>query len=503
MVFMVTANTDADQRFIVDPNADPTSVVTAALSAIDYVVSELPPKVALQLLEFSRRRIDATEARVLADRFEAGASDRDVEDMIRTENNTSKAEAQRRAKLAKATNANPALADRMDEGSLSTEQADVIAAAAADTDGAAACDTELIDDVAGTTPEQAKKKAREYVNERKSGAEIQKEHDLQHINRSVYRFRTSDGGHAIALKADEATIDRMERKFNRGADIEYQLDGGRDVPRHEHPRTNDQRRFDAAAKIIFGEDTDIAPSSAEISEPASESPSETAQPTVSTTVPEPDSHLDPQPASDPKPKSNPKPKPRDERRTAATIIVTTVVDLKDPANAVFTTADGKTLPRSVVEDLMWGADWIGQVFSAEGELLWQGRRVRYATAAQITGLIARDGGCVLCLAHYDRCEAHHCDPWEAPMQGETNIDRLALLCKPCHIDLHKRKRTLYYDRKSRSWKTRPATWQEIPPDAPKNRKHPEPESRTKPYLHEKRRNALRNDPHGIRLPLIE
>ena len=44
------------------------------------------------------------------------------------------------------------------------EQADVIAAAADQTDGAAACDTDLIDRIAGTTPEQGKKKATKFVN---------------------------------------------------------------------------------------------------------------------------------------------------------------------------------------------------------------------------------------------------------------------------------------------------------------------------------------------------
>ena len=138
---------------------------------------------------------------------------------------------------------------------------------------------------------------------------------------------------------------------------------------------------------------------------------------------------------------------------------------------------------------MWDASWIGQVYSAEGELLWQGRATRYATPAQVTGLIARDGGCVLCTAHHDRCEAHHCDPWEAPMAGETNIDRLALLCKPCHIDLHQRKRTLYYDPKTQTWKTRAARWEELPPDKP---------NATKPRLDEVRRNKRRNDPNGDR-----
>ena len=450
LIHMTSGRASEDER--VDTAVDPALLVTDALISIDHALTHVPAKSALQLLEFARRRIDATEARVLADRFEKGASDSDVEDMIRSENNTSKAEAKRRAKRAKATNANPDIADRMDDGSLSAEQADVIASAAADTDGEAACDSELIDEVASTSPEQAKKKARKYVNERRSGDQIQTEHDRQRRRRTVYRYRTSDGDHVLAFQGDKTTIDKMERQVNALAEREYRDDGGRDVPRHKHPRTHDQRRFDAAEKLLSSEGETDGPSASKSS----------------------------------------------VRNSATFIITTTATELKNPDTTVFTTADGQTLPRSVVEELMWDATWVGQVYSAEGELLWQGREVRYATRAQVTGLIVRDGGCVLCAAHYDRCEAHHCDPWEAPMQGETNIDRLALLCKPCHIDLHQRKRSLHYERTSQTWKTRPSRWEEIPPDTPGRPPTKAKMAKTKPEIHEIRRNKRRNDPNGDR-----
>ena len=154
--------------------SDPTLVVTDAMIAVDHELTHLPAKSALQLIEFCRRRLAATEARVLADRYEAGASDRDVEDMAkRSDGKTSKAEAKKKARRAKATNANPGLADRMEDGTLSGEQADIIASAAAETDGEAACDEELIDTIAGTNPEQGKKKARDYINKRRDADDVQ------------------------------------------------------------------------------------------------------------------------------------------------------------------------------------------------------------------------------------------------------------------------------------------------------------------------------------------
>ena len=110
------------------------------------------------------------------------------------------------------------------------------------------------------------------------------------------------------------------------------------------------------------------------------------------------------------------------------------------------------------------ANWIGQIFSARGELLWQGRKTRLATPAQINGLISRDGGCVECGAHHSKCVAHHLLPWEAPRKGPTNINNLVFVCDDCHVRLHRNKQTMFYDPKSQTWKTRRATPDEIPPD---------------------------------------
>jgi len=441
---------------------DPALAVTDAMIAVDDAISHLPAKSAIQLLEFCRRRIDASEARVLANRIENGATNRNVEDLLRSENNTSKAEAKRRTKRAKATNANPDIANRLENGTLSSEQADIIAEAAEDTDGAAACDTQLIEDIASTSPEQGKKKAKTYVNNRRSKDDVQKVHDGQRRRRTVYRHRTSNGDHAITFQGDEASIDQVEASVDAGAEIEYRTDGGRDVPRAEHPRTHDQRRFDAAVKHFT--------KSAETSE-----------------------------STEPKP-SSPKPS---SRKTTMFISVTTS-QLSGADDSVITTCDGKPLPQSVIDEIACGADFIAQVFSADGELLWQGREVRLATPAQINGLISRDGGCVLCQAHHSRCVAHHCDPFGAPMQGETNIDRLALLCEDCHSRVHQRKQTLYFERESKTWKLRNARWEEIPPEGSKHRASQSDRTRSKPTgqkprLDEARRNRMRQDPHGDRL----
>ncbi len=123
--------------------ADPAAVVVDHTLAIEHVLTTVPPKTGLEMIRFVRRRMDAAEARIVADRYEAGASDRGVEDLLGSDGKTSKTEAKKRARRGKATNANPDIADRMANGNLSAEQADVIAS---------------------TTPEQGKKKATKFVN---------------------------------------------------------------------------------------------------------------------------------------------------------------------------------------------------------------------------------------------------------------------------------------------------------------------------------------------------
>ena len=139
----------------------------------------------------------------------------------------------------------------------------------------------------------------------------------------------------------------MERCVRAQADIEYRNDGGRNRSSNDHPRTTDQRGFDAAHTLLTGQ-------SASDNDANNDDPNATGS--------------------------------RPERAT------TDQLTGIDPS--VITTADGKPLPASVVEELSCGADYIAQIFSTTGELLWQGRKKRLATPAQINGLIARDGGCV-------------------------------------------------------------------------------------------------------------
>ena len=451
LVFMAmsTGHSNQGATGVVDPDVVALSVTDSMIN-VGHQLHHCPPKVALELIEFCRRRLDAAEADVLSDQYEKGASDRDVEDTAKgSDGKTSKASAKKKARRAKATNANPDLSDRLAKGDMSSEQVDVIADAAEETDGAAACDEELIDTVANTNPEQGKRKAREYVNKRRDADDVQRRFDRQNRKRGVYTHRLANGNKAITIHGPDEYIDEIEQAIHAGSDVEYKADGGRNVPRVKHPRTHDQRNFDAVRKLLTRNGDD---------------------------------------------------KPASPSRRATIFVKATVDQLAGNDPSPFTTVDDKALPQSLVEELMQNAAWIGQVFSARGELLWQGRKTRLATPAQINGLISRDGGCVDCGAHHSKCVAHHLLPWEAPRKGPTNINNLVLLCGDCHTRVHRNKQTMFYDFDTQTWRTRRATPDEISPDggpapnkppgkykAKRSQRKPEPATkpRTKPFLHER------------------
>ena len=271
---------------------------------------------------------------------------------------------------------------------------------------------------AWTTSRPLASKARKYVTERMNPDDVQKRFDTQLRRGGVYRHRLDNGNAAITIHSPDEYIDGIEKSVHAQSDAEYVNDGGRDVPRAKHPRTQDQRNFDAAHKLLADDPTTRAPTG----------------------------------------------RNHGRARRRSTVFVTATVDqLTGVGTTPMTTIDGKPLPRSFVEEIAGDATFIAQIFSRNGELLWQGRKHRLATPAQVDGLISRDRGCVTCGASPEKYVAHHLLPWEAPRPGPTNINNLVLLCTHCHMRLHLYEQTMFYDIATQTWKTRPATPDEIPP----------------------------------------
>ncbi len=85
------------------------------------------------------------------------------------------------------------------------------------------------------------------------------------------------------------------------------------------------------------------------------------------------------------------------------------------------------------------SDLYACIRSTTGGILKFGRNRRLASALQQLALVVRDGKCVYegCDAHWNRTQAHHANDFE--FGGSTNLDQLALLCKPHHSYLHQNK----------------------------------------------------------------
>ncbi len=423
------------------------SITDSSLKVIDRWRTDLPVGDALAVIKHVRAHCDAAEAELLAARLEAGATERSVESLLQDDEKTSKRTAKKRTKRAKAVNKNRNIAKKMKTGELSTDQADVIADASDKTDGAAAKDDELVDKLASTPPDQGRKLADEYVRAHTEATKVQDRYDRQRRLRNVKRWKTSRDTHVLALEGDETSIDRIENAIrNRSREL-YRADGGRDLPQGQHPRTRDQRNYDAAIDLLTRNG-----------------------PTSNSDGNNPNKSSKPGKASRPSPRS--------------TIVVTMTAEQASGIDPTpIKQVGGGLLAPSVLEELFCGAELVGLVTDHSGMPLWMGHTSRLFTHAQWLALIARDGGCVQCGAHYSLCEAHHIVPWEAPARGPTNIDNGALVCTDCHHWLHDHELILVRDPNTGTWTTRTARPDEIAPkrrpQADQAQPHPDPKRRPK------------------------
>lgn len=146
--------------------------------------------------------------------------------------------------------------------------------------------------------------------------------------------------------------------MNAAAKKLWRKDGGRDVKASKHPRTRAQRLFDAAHQKLTNTASGATTTSS-------------AKTTSGTTL----------------------------------FLWQNLDDfLAGKHNTSY--ANGQLVPQAVLSRCMCQGTIAGIVFDKIGEVLWAGREHRLATPAILRGLIARDKGCVLCLADISECEAH-------------------------------------------------------------------------------------------------
>ena len=420
------------------------SCAKAAMSVVVSSLAQAPFEDALQAAEDFRGELTAVEALHIAKRQQAGFSDRSTETVMKKSGKVSKGEAKKRTKRGKAVEKNPGLAKKMASGEISTEQIDLIAEASEQTDGEAAEDEKLIDDIAGANPDQGRKIARKYVDDHTDQNDRDDRYARQRKRRKVYKGRNTNGMSSIIIEGDDESVNGMLESLRKRADEMYRRDGGRDVPADQHARSNDQRLFDAAFEQITGR-IETGEASAKSDEPARA------------------------------PANRPGERPLMVFRSD----ISGLTD--DPellASWITELVGGGTVPSTLASYYRCISDFAVQLVNSEGAVLKQGRKTRRVTPDQWAAMVVRDGGCVQCGAHHTRCEAHHQRPWTSPARGETNIDEMVLLCVDCHHRLHELNQTIYQDPNGK-WKVRAATLDETPARGPtkKRKRKAKPESR--------------------------
>lgn len=400
-----------------------------AMNLITASLRELPAAAVVTLCGRFRDQLDAVESHVLAKVVAADGDDRRVR-RLATRPGASKRDSARRTQRAKAVSANPALGDQLAAGDLSSEELDLLANAATKSDDDALFDEELISRVSKAGPDQGRRIVRRWLHDRDDARTVQEKHDRQRRLRTARRYDTADGLAAITMEGDDATIDAIWNRVTSAANAMYRADGGRDTPAADHERTHDQRLFDALA------------------EQSSNGGGATSS-------------------------------------NRPTVVVTVSLDKlvgNDRVGCANQIGTGPIADTVLTEYLSHG-DVVAMLFGSTGEPLWLGRKRRHASTSQFLALMVRDRGCVLCSAAAHLCHAHHRVPWHAPARGQTDIDQLVLLCGGCHRGVHGAKQTLEWDGASRTWTTRPATADELPPDRPQ-RHRPE---RHRPQRHQPQR----------------
>jgi hypothetical protein len=378
------------------------------------VVAELD-RVGLGELQSTCRRwrsvLDGVEAKRLAAEMAPDEDERPTRRRAAAGGARSRAAARRAARRAAAVKKNPKLVDDMNSGRLSSEQADTIADAASKSDGAAACDQGLIDAVAEAGVDAGRRIASDWLQQRADKDKTQSRHDRQHRLRRMSTYTDPHRGtDVLKLEGTTSAIEELRARIELRERQLWEADGGRDLKPGEHRRTREQRLFDAAQDILLG-----------------------------TTA---------------------------AAQTSGRPAVVLNIDASNPEAAAEMVGVGP-IPDTVAAEILARANIFINIHDIDRTSLWFGRLKRRATLTQFIALAARDKGCVLCGAHWMRCEVHHLTPWNSPAKGETNIDDLALTCSTCHHDTHAAELTIVRGANG-TWTTRPAHPHEIAPRRPHN-----------------------------------
>ena len=122
--------------------------------------------------------------------------------------------------------------------------------------------------------------------------------------------------------------------------------------------------------------------------------------------------------------------------TAMTIVMRADTALGLPDAPPAHTAYGQYLPAAEAHMFACEAALRAVLVNSKGEILWQGRKHRFASQSQYDALAVRDCGCTSpgCFRPAHECDAHHDKPWS--QGGLTDVNHMRLLCRKHHREVH-------------------------------------------------------------------
>ena len=335
--------------------------------------------------ELARVEAHAAERRLAVTAAIDGLDDGGIggADVTRVKARRSAKSARKAARTAHALQKMPQTRAALARGEINEEHADA-AADAADRVSPEAADS-LVDGATSRPADLFAKGARSWASAREREDDKASRQERLRAARELSTWTDHDGMWCLLAKFDPATGQELAKALQRQTDQFWRDDGGRDAQPDEI-RTPEQRRADALHALVTA-----------------------SAAATSSKRPHP-KHL--------------------------VVVRADVGRLGDDPGARAEFVDGEPLTQAMLERIACGAEFVGAVFGAGGETLWQGRGHRVATDTQWVNLIARDGGCFCCGAEPAHCEAHHIVPWAPPGRGPTDIDNLALVCARTHRLIH-------------------------------------------------------------------
>ncbi len=159
---------------------------------------------------------------------------------------------------------------------------------------------------------------------------------------------------------------------------------------------------------------------------------------------------------------------------ATVLVVIGVDDLNGATNGPGYSSRGDVVPADAVRRLVWNAD-VARVLINGSVPLDLGRSQRLASNDQWRALAVRDGGCRMtdCQIPPEWCQVDHIREWDA-QHGPTDIDLLVLWCTFHHTFRHRHDVTLIGDANNLTMRLPDNTIIALPPRGPIHYNKPKP-----------------------------